>query len=101
MEDSPLFKRKHKPKIDVVTVGTTSATIETLLGAALQDWCKVVTFLPHTTGIWMNDGVAVQSSSNDWPMLLASLELIGGPHTLDELQFHAGSPLKMAIMQEG
>ena len=99
-EDAPLFKRKHKPQIDIVTVGSTSKTIATLLGAEINDWTKVITFMPITTGIFVNDGEST-GASDSFPLLTNSLEMIGGRDILDALQFYAATNLTMAIMQEG
>ena len=96
-EDAPLFKRKHKPQIDVVAVET-STNIETLLGAVINEWTKVITFMPLTTGIFVDSGAA---SGSSFPLLTNSLEMIGGRDILDELQFYGATSLSMAIMQEG
>jgi len=102
-EISPLFRRDNKPKIDVITATTSSATIAALLvtaGTTIQDWCKVLTLKPHATGAWLNDGTAVTNA--DWPMLTNTLELIGGQDTLDTLQIIADTgTIKIAVMQEG
>jgi len=87
-----------KPTINVVTVGSTSKTLATLLGAALLATTGVVTLRPHADGIYMNSTTA--TSAHD-PLGTAVLTFYGGHDELDELQFYAAVDTKMTVIQEG
>lgn len=85
-----------KPQIDVVSVSA-SATLATLLGAAIRTSTKKITLIPASTGIYFDDGTASSSSA---PMGTSVFEISGGLE-LGELQFYAGSSINMTVIQEG
>ena len=86
-----------QPKIDIVSVTSTSATLATLLGAAIRDSTKKITLRPHATGIYMDDGTA--SASSD-PLGLSAIEMQGGL-SLSALQFFHATSAGMTVIQEG
>lgn len=86
-----------EPKIDVVTVGSTSKTLATLLGEALRESTTVVTLRPHGSGIYMDDGTADADSD---PLGLSAVEFNAGKLELSKLEFYAAADIKMSIIQE-
>lgn len=87
------------PKIDIVTVTSTSTTLAALLTAAssaLREGMRV-TIVPHASGIYMDDGTASASSH---PMGLSSHEVEGDVDTLATMQFYAASNTTMTVIQE-
>jgi hypothetical protein len=87
-----------KPKIDVVTVGSTSKTLAALLTEALRASTKQVTLRPHATGIYQDDGTA---SANSDPLGTSPVLWNGGPEELAALEFYAAADTKMSVIQEG
>ncbi len=87
-----------KPTITRVQVGSTSKSLETLLGTALLATTGKVTLRPHANGIFMNSGTATNAHD---PLGSLALEFIGGHDELDELQFYAAANTYMTVIQEG
>ncbi len=85
-----------EPTVSVVSVSA-SATLATLIGAAINASTKKITLIPAATGIYFDDGTASSSSA---PMGTLALEIDGGLE-LSKLQFYAASPTNMTVIQEG
>lgn len=85
-----------EPQIDVVTVTNPSATLATLLGAALNSSTRAIVLRPFSTGIFQDNGTA--SAASD-PMPITVWK--GGPVNLSKLEFFAAAPTKMTIYQMG
>lgn len=84
--------------IDVVTVGSTSKTLATLLGASVHSWTRRLTAIPHADGIYIDDETASASSH---PVGLNSLEFHQNQDAgFADLQFYAASDTKMTVVQE-
>jgi len=98
VEVAPL-RRRHKPRIDVVSVSSASANLGSLV--PLQDWTAVVTIRPHADGIFMDDDTIADTGTAD-PLGISPIEIIGGRAELGGLHFRTASgSVKMTVMQEG
>jgi len=98
VEVAPL-RRRHKPRIDVVSVSSESMNLGSLV--ELQDWTAVVTIRPHEDGIYMDDDPISDTAAAD-PLGISPVEIIGGANELGGICFcTAGATVKMTVMQEG
>jgi len=62
VEVAPL-RRRHKPRIDVVSVSNTSSALSALV--TMQDWTQAVTIRPHADGIFMDDDAINDTTNQD------------------------------------
>lgn len=88
-----------KPKIEIVSVNSTSQTLASLVaGADLEDSTWTVTLRPNASGIFMDNGTA--SAASD-PLGTNAIEMNGTASDLSELQFFASIATNMTVIQEG